>query len=237
MKNQKGFAPIFLVVILALASLVGIWIYINNISIKQKLSTPGTLETNQATLVSTDDWKEYSEKKFPLTFKYPENWNISGTEMEENNNIVYLRNDPYTHQMSIYVYGGEHNDLLEKEKFCSWVEPEDCTEVTYNDLHFILVEGVKANAKIESKIVYIEINSAPQISRWEPGLGFETEEMPSDERKAFFRAFLSEVRSIDNSEANDNYNDLQTSINEKRTLYVVISLNIDYSVEGQEPPR
>lgn len=76
MKNQKGFTPIIILVILALV--VGGYFAYQNVQLKksatQNQPTPAPLVSPSSTPDATANWKIFSDEQNGIEFKYPQTW-------------------------------------------------------------------------------------------------------------------------------------------------------------------
>lgn len=82
MKNQKGFAPL---VVLVIVIVVGVAVYFGfmNKSAKVAISPSPTVSSTKSPSVSPKDetlgWKIYTNAKYGFEFKYPTDWKVQDT--------------------------------------------------------------------------------------------------------------------------------------------------------------
>lgn len=83
---QKGFAPILIIIILAMVALGGYLVYQ-----KQTKLPASSPQTAQSVSNETENWKTYTNTKYSYEFKYPSAWSLG--ETTENSLKINLPNE------------------------------------------------------------------------------------------------------------------------------------------------
>ena len=75
----------------------------------KSVTSPATVET-PSIMVSTNDWTEYQDKEYPLSFSHPKTWTVSTDANRVKGYHTVVINPPSTAK-NIYIYVSDYNYL------------------------------------------------------------------------------------------------------------------------------